>query len=253
MKNLEESRVRSTWCCMAENTTVEIFPEILVVEDDPQIRKFLRTTLAAERYRVHEATTATDGAAAAAARQPDLILLDLGLPDADGLQVIRNVRTWSANIPVIVLSVREHERDKISALDAGADDFLSKPFSTGELLARVRSALRRAASLPNGGTAAVFRTGNIEVDLTRRRVQVAGNEIHMTRIEYKLLQVLIRHADRVLTHQQLLNEVWGPNHTEQSHYLRVYMAQLRRKLESDPARPRHLRTEPGVGYRLKTE
>jgi two-component system, OmpR family, KDP operon response regulator KdpE len=226
--------------------------KVLVIEDDPQIRKFLRTTLCAEQYQLHEATTAADGVLQALTLPPDVIVLDLGLPDMDGLEVIHQVRQSNANLPIIVLSVRSDERDKISALDAGADDFVNKPFAVGELLARLRVALRRRSSNPQDIAQEVFRTGDIEVDFTRRRVLVGGMEVHLTRIEYKLLQVMIRHVDRVLTHGQLLNEVWGPNHTDQAHYLRVYMAQLRRKLEADPARPKHLRTESGVGYRLTT-
>jgi two-component system, OmpR family, KDP operon response regulator KdpE len=223
---------------------------VLVIEDDSQIRRFLRTTLSAERYRLHEAATAADGIRQAASRQPDAILLELVLPDGDGLDVITHIRQWNATVPIIVISVRDHERDKVRALDAGADDFVSKPFSVRELLARLRAGLRRSAALPDTDVRAVFRTGGIEVDLNRRRVRVEGNDVHLTRIEYKLLQTLMRYHGRVLTHGQLLNEVWGPNHTNQSHYLRVYMAQLRRKLEADPARPHYLLTEPGVGYRL---
>jgi two-component system KDP operon response regulator KdpE len=231
---------------------VEWTPQILVVEDDPQIRRFLRTTLAAEGYRLHEAGSAAEALVQAEARPPDVILLDLGLPDVDGLQVIREIREWNRNVPIIVVSVRGHERDKIVALDAGADDFVSKPFATGELLARLRVALRRSAAVPQVASSC-FKFGNVEVDLDRRRVVVSGNEVRLTRIEYRLLQILIQHADRVVTQKQLLNEVWGPKHTEQSHYLRVYMAQLRRKLEANPSRPRHLRTEPGIGYRLMTD
>jgi two-component system, OmpR family, KDP operon response regulator KdpE len=233
--------------------TVGIAPEILIIEDDSQIRRFLRTILSAEQYRLHEVHTAAEGLVQAAVRQPDVILLDLGLPDKDGLDVIREIRQWNRHIPIIVVSVREHERDKIVALDAGADDFISKPFAVGELLARLRVALRRSVASSSGPPDGVFQIGEIEVDLERRRVRVAGNEVHLTRIEYKLLQIMLRHLDRVVTHRQLLNEVWGPNHTDQTHYLRVYMAQLRRKLEADPARPKYLRTESGVGYRLTAE
>jgi two-component system, OmpR family, KDP operon response regulator KdpE len=228
-------------------------PQILIIEDDPQIRRFLRTTLVAEGYRLHEASSATEGLMQAEARPPDVVLLDLGLPDADGLDVIRKIRAWNQNVPIIVVSVRGHERDKIGALDAGADDFVSKPFAMGELLARLRVALRRSAAGPHIADSRVFKFGSVEVDLERRRVLVSGNEVRLTRIEYKLLQILIQHADRVVTQGQLLNEVWGPKHTERSHYLRVYMAQLRRKLETDSSRPRHLRTESGVGYRLTTD
>ena len=227
-------------------------PLILVIEDDAQIRRFLRATLAAEGYQSHEATTAAEGMAQAAARQPELVLLDLGLPDRDGLEVIRHIREWS-QMPIVVVSARGQEKDKIAALDLGADDYVAKPFSAGELLARIRAALRRAATVTRDGATAAVRFGTVEADFEKRRVTVDGQEVHLTPNEYKLLQVLVRHAGRVVTQRQLLNEVWGPQHTEQSQYLRVYMAQLRRKLERDPARPRHLQTEPGIGYRLTTE
>lgn len=227
-------------------------PLILVIEDDAQIRRFLRASLLADEYRLAESETAGDGLAQAAARQPDLIVLDLGLPDADGVEVIRRVRAWS-QLPIIVLSARGQERVKIEALDAGADDFVSKPFAVGELIARIRAALRRSAVMASGGEGSVFRAGQIDVDLDKRVVLVAGAEVHLTPIEFKLLRTLIRHTGRVITQRQLLGEVWGPNHTDQAQYLRVYMAQLRRKLESDPARPRYLLTEPGVGYRLVSE
>ncbi len=227
-------------------------PEILVIEDDAQIRRFLRAALIAEQYRYHEALTAQEGLAQTAARQPDLVLLDLGLPDRDGLEVIRNIRGWS-RVPIVVLSARGQEKDKIQALDEGADDYVSKPFAVGELLARIRAALRRSAPAGDQAAGTVFRTGEIEVDLDKRLVLVQGKEVHLTPIEYRLLQTLIRHAGKVLTQRQLLSEVWGPNHTEEAQYLRVYMAQLRRKLESEPARPRRLLTEPGVGYRLLAE
>ena len=226
-------------------------PEVLLIEDDPQIRRFLRPTLAAEHYRLHEAVTAEEGIAQAAARQPDVVLLDLGLPDRDGLTVIQAIRQWSP-MPILVISARGQERDKIAALDAGADDFIGKPFATGELLARIRAALRRTARI-GAQPSAVFRVGNIEVDLEKRLVHVNGAEVHLTPIEFKLLQTVIRYAGRVVTQRQLLNEVWGPNQVEQSQYLRVYMGQLRRKLEADSARPQYLRTEPGVGYRLVVE
>ena len=227
--------------------------EILIIEDDIEIRRFLRTTLAAEQYHLREAATVREGMASVRDRQPEAILLDLALPDGDGVDVIRQVRRWTRTLPIIVLSVRSGERDKIVALDAGADDFVNKPFAVGELLARLRVALRRATTVGDDGSEGVFRTGEIEVDLKKRRILVGGAEVHLTRIEYKLLQVLIRHADQVVTHGQLLKEVWGPNHEEQIHYLRVYMLQLRRKLEADPARPRYLRTEAGIGYRLVSE
>ena len=223
-------------------------PLILMVEDDAQIRRFLRATLAAEGYRFLEAVTAQEGVTQAAAHHPDLILLDLGLPDQDGLEVIRGVREWTT-APILVLSARGQETDKIAALDLGADDYVAKPFTVGELLARIRAALRRSATVATG---AVFHFGRVDVDLEKRVVLVDGEQVHLTPHEYKLLQVLIKHSGKVLTQRQLLNEVWGPNSTEQAQYLRVYIAQLRRKLERDPARPQHLQTEPGVGYRLVT-
>jgi two-component system KDP operon response regulator KdpE len=223
---------------------------ILIVEDDAQIRRFLRATLTAEGYLFHEALTAEDGIAQADCRRPDLILLDLGLPDRDGLEVIRSVRE-SSHMPIVVLSARGQEQDKIAALDLGADDYVEKPFAVGELLARIRAAVRRSAISPEDG--AVFRFGRVELDLDKRVVKVDGEEVHLTPNEYKLLQVLIKHPGKVVTQRQLLNEVWGPNHIDQAQYLRVYIAQLRRKLESDPARPKHLQTEPGVGYRLIVE
>ena len=221
-------------------------PLILMVEDDPQIRRFLRAALAAEGYRFQEAITAQDGLTQAAAHRPDLILLDLGLPDRDGLDVIRAVRQWST-APILVLSARGQERDKIEALDSGADDYVAKPFTVGELLARIRAGLRRSATAPAG---VALQFGQVEVDLEKRIVKVKGEEVHLTPNEYKLLQALLKHAGKVLTQRQLLSEVWGPNSTEQAQYLRVYIAQLRRKLEEDPARPKYLQTEPGVGYRL---
>ncbi|WP_437683971.1 response regulator [Sorangium sp. So ce131] len=227
-------------------------PLVLLIEDEPQMRRFLRAMLAARGYRLVEAETGGEGIAQATTRNPDLVLLDLGLPDMDGLEVTRRLREWSA-VPIIVLSARGQEQDKIDALDGGADDYLTKPFSAGELLARLRVALRHAARAARGAKAegSSFKVQDIEVDLGRRVVQRAGEEIHLTPIEYKLLTTLIRHAGKVLTHRQLLGEVWGPAYAGQTHYLRVYMAQLRHKLERDPARPQILVTEPGVGYRLK--
>lgn len=225
-------------------------PLVLVVEDEPQMRRFLRTALEEHGYRFVEAGTAREGLAQATARTPDLILLDLGLPDGDGLDVTRRVREWST-VPVIVLSARGQETDKIAALDAGADDYLTKPFGVGELLARMRVALRHAA---RGTTEEQeFVSGSLRVDLARRQVFARGEEVHLTPIEYKLLTTLVRHAGKVLTHRFLLREVWGPNAQTQSHYLRVYMTQLRHKLEEDSARPRLLVTETGVGYRLRME
>lgn len=225
-------------------------PLILVIEDDPQIRRFLRPTLTAEGYAYFEALTAADGIQQASSRRPDLLVLDLGLPDRDGLDVIREVRAWS-QMPIVVLSARGQEKDKIAALDLGADDYVAKPFGVGELLARIRAALRRSARAASDGP--VVRFGRVEVDLDKRLVTVAGQEAHLTPNEYHLLEVFLKYPGKVLTHRQLLNEVWGPNHLEQAQYLRVYIAQLRRKLEADPARPKHLQTEPGVGYRLVTE
>jgi two-component system, OmpR family, KDP operon response regulator KdpE len=224
-------------------------PIVVLIEDEPQIRRFLRATLTGEGYRLFEATTGADGLVQAGSRQPDVVIVDLGLPDMDGVVVIRRLREWSA-VPVIVLSARGQERDKVTALDAGADDYVSKPFAAGELLARIRVALRHAAGASHEGDEAPFRVGSLAVDLYRRQVAVAGVEVRLTPIEYRLLATLVAHAGKVLTHQQLLREVWGPNHSEQAHYVRVYMAHLRGKLEAEPARPRYLRTEPGVGYRL---
>jgi two-component system, OmpR family, KDP operon response regulator KdpE len=222
---------------------------ILVVDDELALRRFLRASLAANGYRCLEAETAEQGLAQTAAMNPDLILLDLGLPDRSGVEVTRCIREWS-RIPIIVISARGQETDKIEALDAGADDYLTKPFSVGELLARIRAALRRVTPTDSGESR--FAIGEIVVDLYRRRVTLSGEEVHLTPIEYKLLTVFIQHAGRVLTHRQLLGEVWGPNHGEQTHYLRVYMGQLRHKLEKNSARPRYFMTEPGVGYRLDT-
>ncbi len=234
----------------AEPAAAAPAPIIVLIEDEPQIRRFLRATLGSQGYRLFEATSGEDGLVEAATRQPDIIIVDLGLPDMDGLQVIRRIREWS-RVPIIVLSARGQERDKVAALDAGADDYVSKPFAVGELLARLRVALRHAAAGESGEP--TFTVGNLRVDQLKRQVLVDGKEVHLTPIEYRLLTVLVRHAGRVLSQRLLLKEVWGPGHTEQAHYLRVYMAQLRRKLEADPARPRYLLTEPGVGYRLAAE
>ena len=229
-------------------------PIVVVIEDEPQIRRFVRSALEAEGWQVHEADTAKKGLTEAGTRKPDLLVLDLGLPDGDGLDVIRDVRGWSA-VPIIVLSARSDEADKIAALDAGADDYLTKPFGVGELLARVRANLRRPRAAAADGTTPqeadpVFRFGDVEVDRHARIVRRAGAEVHLTPIEYRLLNVLVANAGRVLTHRQLLREVWGPSHADQSHYLRIYMGHLRQKLELDAAQPRHLLTETAVGYRL---
>jgi two-component system KDP operon response regulator KdpE len=227
-------------------------PAIVLIEDEPPIRRFLRVTLTGEGYRLFEAATGADGLVEVASRQPEVVIVDLGLPDMDGLEVIRRVREWSA-VPIIVLSARGQERDKVMALDAGADDYIGKPFGAGELLARVRVALRHAAGAAREGEEAAFTTGELRVDRLHRRVFVNAAEVRLTPIEYRLLATLVKHAGKVLTHQQLLKEVWGPGHGEQAHYVRVYMGHLRHKLEVEPARPRYLLTEPGVGYRLATE
>jgi len=225
---------------------------VLLIEDEPEIRRFLRTTLPAHGFRLYEATTGKDGLAEAQARNPDLILLDLGLPDLEGSEVIRQVREWTAT-PIIVLSARDQEQVKVAALDLGADDYVTKPFGVNELLARMRAALRHASRSAADVGEQVFTLGDLKVDLGRRQVFVSAKEIHLTPIEYKLLTTLIRYAGKVMTHRQLLKEVWGPLHVEEGHYLRVYMRQLRNKLEKNPAHPRYLVTELGVGYRLRTE
>jgi two-component system KDP operon response regulator KdpE len=230
-------------------------PVVVVIEDEPQIRRFVRSALEAEGWQVHEADTAKKGLTEAGTRKPDLLVLDLGLPDGDGLDVIRDVRGWSG-VPIIVLSARSDEADKIAALDAGADDYLTKPFGVGELLARVRANLRRPRTATGGAAQEdpdpVFRFGEVEVDRQARIARRKGVEVHLTPIEYRLLSVLMANAGRVLTHRQLLREVWGPSHVDQSHYLRIYMGHLRQKLEADPTQPVHLLTETAVGYRLLT-
>jgi two-component system KDP operon response regulator KdpE len=227
-------------------------PVVLVVEDEPQVRRFLRTTLTAHQYRLLEATTGQQALLEATTRSPDLILLDLGLPDLDGVEVTRRLREWSTT-PIIVISARGQERDKVQALDAGADDYLTKPFGVGELLARMRVAFRNAARGTSGPAEPVFQVDDLRVDLVGRHVSVGGREVHLTRTEYKLLATLVKNAGKVVTHRQLLREVWGPGAMSQSHYVRVYMGQLRHKLENDPARPRYLETETGVGYRLRAD
>lgn len=223
-------------------------PTILIIEDEAQMQRFLRASLSGNGYQVFEAETAHDGLAQAAARNPDLILLDLGLPDLDGLAVTQHLRAW-ARMPIIVISARGKEEDKIKALDAGADDYLTKPFGIGELLARIRVALRRSARSDSG--ASEFVVADVKVDLAKRRVTKSEVEVHLTPIEYKLLAILIKYEGTVITHRQLLKEVWGPSSGEQTQYLRVYMGQLRHKLEDNPSRPRFLTTEPGIGYRLR--
>ena len=227
-------------------------PIALIVEDEPSIRRFVRMALEGEGWIVHECETVRQGLLDAGTRRPDLIVLDLGLPDGDGVGYLKDLRSWSG-VPVIVLSARSDEGDKIAALDAGADDYLTKPFSVGELMARVRVALRRSQA---GGAAASsapatsFAFGEVTVDLAARRVMRAGQPVHLTPIEYRLLTHLIANAGKVLSHRQLLKAVWGPSHVDDNHYLRVYMGNLRQKLEQSPAQPKHLLTETAVGYRL---
>ena len=217
----------------------------LVVDDEPQIRRLLRVTLEANGYAVFDAATGQDGIVQAAQCRPEIVFLDLGLPDLDGVEVLKRIREWS-RVPVIILSVRDREHEKIAALDAGADDFVTKPFGSGELLARLRTAIRRSQPQP---ASAIFRTGKIEVDLAARVVRKNGVEVKLTPTEYALLRLLVVHAGKILTHRQLLTQVWGPNAVEQTHYLRVHIAHLREKLEDDQARPRFIVTEPAVGYR----
>jgi two-component system KDP operon response regulator KdpE len=223
-------------------------PVVVIIEDEPQIRRFLRTSLDANEFTVHESETGKQGLVECATRRPEVVILDLGLPDMDGVEVIRQLREWSS-VPVIVLSARSQETDKIAALEAGADDYVVKPFGVGELIARVRVALRHSASVGEEPQS-VFRAGEIEVDLVNRRVRRAGADVHLTPTEYRLLVVMVKHPGKVLTQRFLLKEVWGPGYVKSAHYLRIYMANLRKKLEADPAQPRHLLTETGVGYRF---
>jgi two-component system KDP operon response regulator KdpE len=227
---------------------VDTSPQILVVEDEREIRRFVRAALEAEGFRVSESESATRGAIDAGTRKPDLVVLDLGLPDRDGVELIRELRTWT-QVPILVLSARVEETDKIGALDAGADDYLIKPFGTGELIARVRAMLRRTARGADQEQP-MREFGDVRVDLVNRSVTRAGAAVHLTPVEFRLLSHLIAHPGRMITHRQLLREVWGPSHVEDSHYLRVYMGHLRQKLEAEPARPRHFITETGVGYRF---
>ena len=223
-------------------------PIALIVEDEPSIRRFVRMALEAEDWQVNECDTVRQGLLDAGTRRPDLIILDLGLPDGDGVDYLRDLRAWSG-VPVIVLSARSDEADKIAALDAGADDYLTKPFSVGELMARVRVAQRRSQNATPAATTQ-FRFGDVELDLSARRVLRAGEPVHLTPTEYRLLTHLVANAGKVLTHRQLLKAVWGPSHVDDNHYLRVYMGNLRQKLEQSPAQPKHLLTETAVGYRL---
>jgi two-component system KDP operon response regulator KdpE len=228
----------------------ETSPLILIIEDEPPLRRYLRTTLQAFGYRVEEAATGAEGRDKAATLGPDVILLDLGLPDLDGLDLAGDLRSWSS-VPIIVVSARGKEEDKIAALDLGVDDYLTKPFGSGELLARIRVALRHRAQQGAPGPEPVLEAGDLRVDFVTRSISMRGQPVHLSPNEYALLAVLLRHAGKVLTHRQLLEEVWGGAPAAQATYLRVYMAGLRKKLEADPARPRLLITEPGVGYRLK--
>ena len=221
----------------------------LVIDDELQMRRLLRVCLEANGYRVSEAATGQEGISEAAQHPPDVVLLDLGLPDMEGVAVLKRLREWS-QVPVVVLSVRDREEDKIAALDNGADDYVTKPFSSGELLARLRVAQRHAAP---ASEATVFRSGQLEVDLAARVVKLKGKEVKLTATEYSLLRLFVQHAGKVLTHRQILREVWGPNYVEQTHYLRVYLAHLREKLEASPAQPELLITEPGVGYRFVSQ
>jgi two-component system, OmpR family, KDP operon response regulator KdpE len=223
---------------------------VLIVDDEPQIRRFLRTTLSAHGYRVIEASCGREAITLTATERPELVLLDLGLPDIEGLEVIHRLREWST-MPIIVVSVRGQEAQKIAALDSGADDYVTKPFGMGELLARIRAALRHRLQAEVDDP--VFRSAGLTVDLVRRIVTVDGLEVKLTPKEYDLLRVLVTHAGKVITHQHLLREVWGPGAVYETHYLRVYIGQLRQKLEPDPAQPRYILTEPGVGYRLRME
>ena len=228
---------------MSENASVAV-----LVEDELQIRRFVRAALETENWRVFEAETVKQGLIEAGTRKPDVVILDLGLPDGDGVDFIRDLRAWSA-VPVVVLSARVDETDKIEALDAGADDYLTKPFGVGELLARVRAVLRRKIGI-GPKDAPLFRFGDVEVDQEKRLVLKGKEEVHLTPIEYRLLSVMIANLGRVLTHRQILREVWGPSYVDQGHYVRIHMAHLRQKLEDDPAQPKHLVTETAVGYRL---
>ncbi|MBL8820354.1 MAG: response regulator [Planctomyces sp.] len=223
---------------------------VLVIEDEQPIRRFLRASLTDAGYRVSEATSGTEGLRTAASQPPDLIVLDLGLPDIDGQEIIQRLREWYS-APIIVLSARDQEAQKVLALDHGADDYIAKPFGVGELLARLRVATRHANSLITDNQ--IVRIGELEIEISARRIRIRGSEVHLTPIEYKLLLTMVKHAGKVLTHRYLLREVWGPQDSQENHYLRVFVAGLRRKLEIDPARPRYILTEQGVGYRFASE
>jgi two-component system KDP operon response regulator KdpE len=226
-------------------------PVIVLIEDDSETRSFVRARLLTQGYRLLEALTGVDGLTEAANSRPDVVVVERDLPDMDGIEVVRRLREWTS-VPVVVLSARDQEGDKVAALDAGADDYLTRPFGIDEFMARIRVALRHAAGAGRPEEA-VFTLGDLRVDLARRRVFLADRDVRLTPIEYRLLITLVHHAGNVLTHRQILTEVWGPSHTEEVHYLRVYMAHLRRKIEADPTNPRYLLTEPGVGYRLAPE
>jgi len=224
---------------------------ILVIDDEPQIGRTLRPQLAPRGYEVEHVTSGEAGLVAAGANAPDLVLLDLGLPDMDGVDVCRRLREWSA-VPVIFLTVKDDERTKVQALDVGGDDYITKPFGTPELLARVRAVMRRTQEQPSAASS-VFVSGDLRVDFAARQVTVGGKEVRLTPTEYELLRLFILHADKTLTHRQLLTQIWGPESTHETQYLHVFIRQLRRKLEPDPAKPRHFVTEPGVGYRFRSQ
>jgi two-component system KDP operon response regulator KdpE len=228
----------------------DVKDSVLVVEDEPQLRRFIRAALDANGYRVLEASRASEVVALITSHNPALVLLDLGLPDGDGIDLTRALREWTT-VPIVVLSARGREEDKVAALDAGADDYLTKPFGMNELLARMRVALRRRPSADEPAVERAYTFGDLVIDIVRREVRLGEDELHLTPIEYKLLLLLARNAGRVLTHQQILKDVWGPAYATRTHYVRVHMAELRKKIERDPARPKLIVTEPGVGYRLR--
>ena len=227
-------------------------PLVLLIEDEPPMRRFLRASLTSHGFRLIEAATAREGLAMATGERPALILLDLGLPDGDGITLTKNLREWSS-VPIVVISARGREDDKVMALDAGADDYLTKPFGVNELLARIRVAFRHAQAAEGGVSASAIDLGGLRIDLSKHVVTVGEREVHLTPIEYRLVSLLAQHAGKVLTHRHLLKEVWGPGHAEQTHYLRVRMAELRKKIEQNPSQPRWLLTEPGVGYRMRSD